>query len=144
MLSMKKIVVLVVCLVLSVALRAQSADEKAVSTAVEKLKKAMIDADKATLQTLAAPELSYGHSSGKIEDKEAFVKALTSGESDFVTIELSDQSIKIAGNTALVRHTLTAQTNNNGQPGNAKLGVLLVWQKQQGQWKLLARQAFKL
>ncbi|MFN8345596.1 MAG: nuclear transport factor 2 family protein [Spirosomataceae bacterium] len=123
---------------------AQSKDETAVANAVEALKKAMISGEKAALEAIAAEELSYGHSAGKVEDKAEFVRAIVSGESDFVTIDLTDQTIKIAGNTAIVRHKLTATTNNNGQPGTAKLAVLTVWQKQKGEWKLLARQAVKI
>jgi hypothetical protein len=131
-------------LVLNLASHAQSADEKAVAQAVEKLKTGMVNGDKNILNNLTASELSYGHSSGKIEDKAAFVKAIVSGESDFLKIDLTDQTIKIIGNTALVRHILSGDTNNSGVAGTVKLGVLLVWQKQQGQWKLLARQAFKV
>lgn len=123
---------------------AQSKDEAAVAGAVEALKKAMIDADKAALESLAADDLSYGHSAGKIEDKAEFVRAIVSNESDFVTINLSEQTIKIVGNAAIVRHKLAATTNNNGKPGTANLAVLLVWQKQKGSWKLLARQAVKI
>lgn len=124
-------------------LLAQSAEEKKVADAVEVLRKAMISAEKPTLDRITAPELSYGHSSGKIEDKAAFIEALTSGRSDFVTIELKDQTIQIIGSTAIVRHKLTAETFNDGVTGNVSLGILLIWQKQKNEWKLLARQAFK-
>lgn len=135
---------LMLCLVLSSAVQAQSKEDNEVAAAVEALRKAMINANKASLENIAADELSYGHSSGKIEDKAEFVEALASGKSDFESIDLKDQSIKIAGNTAIVRHKLSAKVNDNGKPGNVNLGVLLIWQKQQGQWKLLARQAYKL
>lgn len=123
---------------------AQSKDEAAVAAAVESLRKAMLDADKVGLEKYTAPELSYGHSSGKVESKAEFVEALASGKSDFVSIDLSNQTIKMAGNTAIVRHVLTGATNDNGVAGNVKLSILTVWQKQKGQWKLLARQAVRL
>jgi len=66
-----------------------------------------------------------------------------SNKSDFVTIDLSNQTISISDNVALVRHKLDAKTNNDGVAGEAHLLVLLVWQKKGGQWKLLARQAVK-
>ena len=142
---MKKILcILALYIFVSTATRAQSADEKQVTAAVETLKKAMLDGDKTQLEAITAPELTYGHSSGKMEDKAAFVQALVSKASDFVTMDLTQQTIKIVGNTALVRHNLSAETNDGGKAGTTKLGVLLVWQKQQGKWKLLARQAFKL
>jgi hypothetical protein len=123
---------------------AQTKDEKAVADAVEVLRKAMVDGDRKSLENIAAPELSYGHSSGLVEDKAAFVENIASGKSDFVTITLSDQTIKVTGNTAVVRHKFTADTNNGGTPGKITLAMLLVWQKQKGEWKLLARQAARL
>ena len=119
-------------------------DKQAVEQAVEKLRKAMIDGDKASLEAIAADDLTYGHSGGKVEDKAEFVRAIVSGESDFKTIDLTEQTMTIVGNVALVRHKLAAETNNKGVPGTAKLAVLLVWMKQKGDWKLLARQAVKI
>jgi hypothetical protein len=128
-------------LVTSVNSFAQSKDETAVAAAVDALKKAMLDADKTNLEKLTAAELSYGHSSGKVETKAEFVDALVTGKSDFVSIDLSGQTIKIVGNTAIVRHTLSGETSDNGNKGTVKLFILTVWQKDKGQWKLLARQA---
>ncbi len=132
------------CFVISTGTYAQIANEKEIAATVEKFKKALLDPTKENLDELTAPELSYGHSSGKMEDKATFMQSLISKSSDFVTMELSQQTIKIVGNTAIVRHNLNAETVDGGKPGTAKIGVLLIWQKQQGKWKLLARQAFKL
>lgn len=123
---------------------AQSKDQVAVGQAVEQLRLLMISPDKAKLDALAADDLSYGHSNGKIEAKAAFVEAFTSGSSDFVSIELTDQHITVVDNTALVRHKLMGETLDGGKPGQAKLSVLQVWVKQRGNWKLLARQAVKI
>ncbi len=142
---MKKVLLSgIFCLSLATAVMAQTKDEKEVAAAVETLRKAMVDADKTTLAGITVPELSYGHSSGKVQDQTAFIAALVSGESDFVRIDLTNQSVKVVGNTAIVRHTLSAQTNDSGKPGTVKLDILLVWVKQHGQWKLLARQAVKV
>ncbi|MES1224030.1 MAG: nuclear transport factor 2 family protein [Bacteroidota bacterium] len=126
------------------SLSAQTKDEKDVAAAVENLRKAMIDPTKDALEKLSSPQLSYGHSTGKIQDQAAFVDALVSGASDFVTIDLSEQTIKVAGNTAIVRHILNGTNNDGGKPGVVKIAVLLVWVKQGKEWKLLARQAVKI
>jgi hypothetical protein len=96
------------------------------------------------LEKLTLPELSYGHSSGVVQNQAEFIEALTSGKSDFVSIELTGQTISIVNNTAVVRHYLSAVTNDGGKPGQTKLSILLVWQKQRGDWRLLARQAVKV
>lgn len=132
------------CCLASLTSQAQSKEEKEVAEAVETLRKAMVDSDKAGLEKITAPELSYGHSNGKIENKAEFIESMITGKSDFVTINLADQTIQILGQVALVRHKLTGDTNNEGKPGTVNLGVLLVWQKQQGKWKLIGRQAYKL
>lgn len=123
---------------------AQTKEQKAVGAVVEKLRKAMVDADKPALESIAADSLSYGHSGGKVENKTEFVENIVSGKSDFVSIDLSEQIITVAGNNAIVRHVLNAATNDAGKPGTVKLRVLLVWVKEKGQWKLLARQAVKV
>jgi len=128
----------------SIGLTAQTKDEKAVSEAVELLRKTMVDPDKATLDKLTSVKLSYGHSSGKVEDKTSFVESLVSGKSDFVSITLSNQTIVVSGNTAIVRHQLEGNTNDNGKPAPVKLAVLLVWNQKGTSWQLLARQAVKV
>ena len=61
-----------------------------------------------------------------------------------MTIAISDQMVKVVdANTAIVRHTLAADTNDGGKPGKVTIKILGVWQKQGGKWKLLARQAVR-
>jgi hypothetical protein len=142
---MIKYITICIMTMLSIASIAQSKSETEVAAAVESLRKAMIDADKATLERLTAAELSYGHSSGKIEDKASFVQALVSGQSDFLEITLTDQTITIKDKVALVRHKLSGNTNDPAKgPAPVNLGILLVWVKEKSGWKLAARQAFKL
>ena len=149
--KMKKSILFLLVLSISLISVAQSKpaypagrQEIAVAFAVEKLRLAMIDADKITLESLVMDKLSYGHSGGHIDDKKEFVEKIVSGKSDFVTIDLTEQTINISGKTAIVRHMLKAKTNDNGKPGEVHLRILLVWQKQGGKWKLLARQAVKM
>ena len=142
---MKKFLfIFLIAATVNTALQAQTKDETAVATAVETLRKAMLDGDRALLEKISSPDLSYGHSGGKVEDKASFVEALASGANDFVTIDLSEQTIKITGSTAIVRHKLNGTSNDGGKPGVVKLAVMTVWVKQGKDWKLLARQAVKI
>lgn len=141
--NMKKLI-LILALMSSTYAFAQSKAEQNLLNAVEKMKNAMVSGDRKDLEDIAATDLSYGHSGGKIEDKAAFVESIASGKSDFVNIDLANQTVKITGNTGIVRHELHAKTNDGGKPAEVHLGILLVWQLQGKEWKLLARQAFKL
>lgn len=131
-------------LISTVISTAQSKKEGQVNAAVEKLKLAMVSGERAALESIAADQLSYGHSSGLVETKAQFVEKIASGASDFVTIELKNQTISISGNTAIVRHELHATTNDNNKPGEAHIRIMLVFQKQGKEWKLLGRQAVKM
>ena len=141
----KYIAFLSICFLLSgLNIAAQTKDEKEVAEVIEKLRKAMVEADKQTLENITAEQLTYGHSSGKIDTRTSFVADLASGKSDFVSITLSEQIITMSDNLALVRHKLIGETNDNGKTSPINLNVLLVWQKQKGQWKLIGRHASRI
>jgi len=130
------------CLILIANLSfAQKAE---IENAVSNLKTLMITPDSLALDKLILNNLSYGHSSGKVETKQQFMHSLLSGSSDFVDINLSDETITIQNKTALVRHTLNATTNDKNVPGTVKLNILLIWSKEKAGWKLLGRQAVKV
>ena len=141
---MIKTIVLNCLLIIGFNADAQTKDESAVATATEKFRVAMIDADQKALQELVSDQLSYGHSSGRVEGKKEFIENIVSGKSDFITMDLSEQTISVNGSTAIVRNTLKGQINDNGKPGEVNLKVMLVWHKQGSKWILLARQAVKI
>jgi ketosteroid isomerase-like protein len=118
-------------------------NDKDVAAVVERFRKAVVDADGATLKKLLADNLSYGHSDGHIEGREELIDKFSDGRYDFVTMDLTEQTIVITDNIAVVRNKLDGKTNDNGKPNEAHLYVLMVWQKTKDGWKLLARQAVK-
>lgn len=130
--------------IMSISATAQTPAEKEVRDVMESLRKAMMSADKAVLEKVAADDLSYGHSSGLIEDKATFVNSIVSGKFGFVKIDFPDMSVRILDNTAIVRHKMTGDTTNDGKPGTVNIGIMVVLHKQKGAWKMVARQAYKL
>lgn len=115
-----------------------------VANAVEVLRKAMLAGDGAALKSLTAAQLTYGHSNGRLEDKAAFVESLD-GKNAFKSLDLSDQTVQIVGDTAIVRHTFDAVNNlPDGKTSTAHIKVLQVWIREGGSWKLLARQSAPL
>lgn len=142
----KAVSLLAVCTIVVPGLSvAQLSKVQEVEQAVQALTRAMIDADGPMLRKLTNNALSYGHSSGKIETQSEFVETLVTGMSVFEDIQLESQTVEVVDNTAVVWHMLSAKTNDKGKgPGTVKLGILLVWVKQEMQWTLLARQAVKV
>ena len=86
----------------------------------EQLRKAMVEPDSVTLSKLVSPDLSYGHSSAAIDTKASFIRTLVSGRIDFTSIDLSDQTIKISGDNAIVRHTFNGAMLDNGRTSSSE------------------------
>ena len=90
------------------------------------------------------PQLTYSHSSGRIEDKAQFIKGVMDRKSTLKSLEFPDMTIHVVGDVAIVRHLLVQESELDGKTTNIKIGVIQVYKKQDGGWKLLARAAHTL
>jgi ketosteroid isomerase-like protein len=124
---------------------AASADEDAVAKNVEAFRAAQFAADAEALAALCAAELSYSHSSGKVEDKATFIANATDGKSKFLSLAYEDTNIRVVGPAAIVRfHWVGEQALADGKKSATNLHILMNWQKLGADWKLLSRAATKL
>jgi hypothetical protein len=122
------------------------ADEDAVAKNLEAFRTAQAAANAEGLASLCAAELSYSHSSGVVEDKAAFIANATSGKSKWLSLVYQDPTIRVVGPAAIVRfHWLGEQEAvADGKKSSTNLHILMNWQKQGSDWKLLSRSATKL
>ncbi len=119
--------------------------EAAVAAAVESFREVMLHPDQEVFEGLFDEALSYGHSNGLIEDRATCIASMVGGKYKFTSMELSEQTIHVVGNTAIVRHTLFGHTHDGGkEPGTIHLKVLQAWVQKEGKWQLLARQAVRI
>lgn len=123
---------------------AEAGDEAAVRQNVEALREALLKADKAQLARLTADQLSYGHSDGRVQNKPEFIDGVMTRKATVKSLTFPDLKIEVAGDAAIARHLYESESEMDGKTTNIKIATLEVWQKQGGNWKLLARQAYKL
>ena len=123
---------------------AVTADEAAVTKNTEAHRAALMAADAKALDALSAPELSYSHSDGHIEDKATFIANATSGKSKWLSLAYDDTTVRVVGDAAIVRFKFVGESQTGDKKNQSNLGNLMVWQKQQGEWRLLARCSTKL
>jgi ketosteroid isomerase-like protein len=142
---MKKAKVLIgfLCLFTGYVAATPAASDKDVAQAVDHLTQAMLHKDIPELNALTAENLTYGHSSGKIQDKQAFIADIETGKSAFKTLEMQNQTITVSGDVALVRHHFSAQALKGTEVVPTEIENFQIWQKQDGKWLLVGRQAFK-
>ena len=125
---------------------AASGDEEAVAEKLEAFRAAQVAADAKAFDALCAAELSYSHSDGRVEDKATFIANATNGQSKFLSLAYQDPSIRVVGPAAIVRfHWLGEQEAvADGKKSSTNLHILMNWQKQGADWKLLSRGSTKL
>lgn len=121
-----------------------SSDIAAVTQTVDAFYNAVIKKNSTQLEALTAEQLSYGHSVGRIENKAQCIANTIGPRTTWKSIDRLEPSVQITGDIALVRHIMSGVAEREGKSEAAKMGVLMVWQKHSGAWKLLARQSFKI
>ena len=123
---------------------AESGDEEAVKKAVADMRTAYLKQDKAALESMTAPQLTYSHSDGRIEDRAQFIKGVMDRKATVKSLEYPELTVAVAGDTAIVRHLWVSESELDGKVTNTRIGVMQVYKKQDGGWKLLARAAHTL
>ncbi|MBS0644940.1 MAG: nuclear transport factor 2 family protein [Proteobacteria bacterium] len=121
-----------------------AADEASVAAAVEAYRKAILAKDKAALEALCAPQVSYGHSSGVIQNRDEFVTGTVNSKSVTKALEFSKIWNAVVGDNAISRFIWDSESETEGKTTQTHIGVLIVWVQQGGAWKILGRQAYKL
>lgn len=126
------------------ALAATAGGTAAVAAAVESYRMGLLNADGKLLNALCADPIAYGHSSGRVQTRKEFIDEAGNGKSSWKTIGFSDLSILLNGGNAMSRFVFNGVSDVDGKQNTLRFGVLIVWARQRGKWRLLARQGYKI
>lgn len=104
---------------------------------------AMVKGDRGALEKLLADDLTYTHSTALLETKEQFLKSVTTGNIDYVSIVPSetDWKIRINGNTAVVNGVAAVNVLDTGKDRKIRIRFTTVQANRGGAWQLLAWQS---
>lgn len=141
-----RIILIASLFVISFGASAQSSKEAEVWKRVEALSNAVFATkDSTTMKDLVSNQLTYGHSGGNVEDKQAMVHNASVSKTVYKNSELEKLSIDVDKKSAVVRHTFRAiSVDEKGTESPLNLSLLQVWKKEGGKWRLWARQAVKI
>ena len=121
------------------------ADEDAVAKNLEVFRVAQAAGNAEGLAGLLADDLSYSHSNAKVDTKASPLDGTAKANYKWTSLEYKDPTIRIVGPTAIVRFTFVGEQEfNDGKKTPQNLHILMNWQKQGSDWKLLSRAATKL
>ncbi len=141
---MKRFVILAVLFAFAPVMSAQTGKaEQQVLQAEKDRFAAMIKGDRPALEKLLADDLTYTHSSALFESKEQFIKSVTSGNIDYVSIEPSesDWKVRVNGNTAIVNGVAAVNVIDTGKDLKIKIRYTTIHTNRNGNWQLQAWQA---
>jgi ABC-type molybdate transport system substrate-binding protein len=104
---------------------------------------AMVKGDRAALEKLLSDDLTYTHSTALMENKEQFLKSVTSGNIDYVSIVPSeaDWKIRVNGSTAVVNGVAAVNVIDTGKDRKIRIRFTTVQANRGGAWQLLAWQS---
>ncbi|WP_247256459.1 nuclear transport factor 2 family protein [Pseudomonas moorei] len=92
------------------------------------------------IQRLLHPELSYVHSSGKVDNRDSFLKNLREGLSVYHRIQHVVHKVYQSGNTAIVFGEMVADITSHGVAKTIQNRTLNIWLKTGTNWQLFAYQ----
>jgi len=145
---MKKLALGMLMLLLAAGTGWAADNVKNVEVAVEHMRQAMLSRDRAELEKIPSADLIYIHSGGNAENAKQFVDALVARNDEYQQVAFNNQKVFASDTSAVVSHifdvTATAKNVNDGKPYDVHLGVMQVWKKEGGAWKLFARRAFQI
>jgi len=133
-------------LLISLTAGAQNRDEIALLGGTRNLQLAIFGSrDSIVLSNLFARQVSYGHSGGKLENREEAIRNIVHNKSTYTGLEIGPINVLIEGNSAVTRHQLIAEEHKaDGTTVPLKLHIIMMWTKEKKSWKMLARQAVKV
>ena len=141
---MRRLVLFAMMLALAPSMLAQTGKvEQQVLQAEKDRFAAMVKGDRPALEKLLSDDLTYTHSTALLESKEQFIKSVTSGNIDYVSIEPSepDWKVRVSGNTAVVNGVAAVNVIDNGKDRKIRIRFTTVQANRGGAWQLLAWQS---
>jgi len=121
------------------------ADEDMILKNVETFRAGQAAGKADAIAPLLADDLSYSHSSGAVDDKAKLLSGISTANYKWTTLEYKNPTVKVVGPAAIVRFNFVGEQEfTDGKKTPQNLHILMNWQKQGNEWKLLSRSATKL
>ena len=144
---MKKILLRLLPLLALTLVSLRAADDKlatALRAADDERIAATKSGDRARLDAIFSPDLYYGHSSAKVDNKASYMETLVTRTTVYDSYEYVSREFKQVGpglafktgRAKIKSHTPTSTSDND-------LNFLAVWREEAGKWRFLAWQSVK-
>ena len=101
---------------------------------------AMCARDWATLDELLSDDLSYTHSSARVDSKASYIQGMRDNIFVYRGVDVRERRVMPLGDTALVFGHAVVDVLSRGTPKLLDSRTLAVWHRENGAWRFLAYQ----
>jgi ketosteroid isomerase-like protein len=128
------------------AAQGKQADESAATVRQEILRienernRAVVSGDAAALDRLTAADYTFITLRGELRTKDGIIKGFKSGSFHYDTRTISDLTVRVYGNTAIVVGRSSQKGSENGKDYSGDYRFTRVYVKQGSQWQTVALQ----
>ena len=122
----------------------QTPASEAVRAAESQRLRALVTADYAALDRLLADDLTYTHSTAKLDTKATYLEPLVSGRTRYQSLEPSDVQVRVYGTTGVVTGILRSVALVAGKESRTDMRFTNVWVQRDGRWQMVAWQSTRL
>lgn len=105
---------------------------------------AIVAGDVKALAPMLADDLTYTHSSGKVDTKESLLTALSSGAMDYDAIDYKEAKVQSYRNTVVIAGVVQVAARSGGQSVRFDARFTAVWAKVGRDWRFVAWQTTRL
>jgi ketosteroid isomerase-like protein len=122
-------------------LTAAQVEQEVLAADAERVR-ALLANDIPALEALLGDDLTYVHSNGMLDTKASYIESLRSGASRYLTMDMSDLSVRALGeDVAVINAKFEARVLVRGGEVNPKPRVLMVYARRDGRWQMVAWQS---
>ena len=131
----------------SVAQTKPSAVEQEVLRVENARIEAILHADTAALERLLSDDLTYTHSTGRVDSKTSFIRSIQSGDLTYVAIQPDELRVRVYGDAAVLTGRSAMKVKSprlQNQTLDLDVRFLIVYAKQDGHWRQVAWQSTRI
>lgn len=106
--------------------------------------RALVTADYTALEQLLADDLTYTHSTARVDSKAAYLEPLLSGRTRYTSLQPDDVQVRAYGTTAIVTGTMRSIALVAGKESRVHMRFTSVWVERDGRWRMAAWQSTRI
>ena len=140
------LLVTLLCVAMPIEARSKARPDSAqeVRALEQKRVSALVAGDVKTLESIFSDDLTYTHSSGKLDTKAQFLEGVKSGALKYEAMNHQDVGARGYGDAVVLTGTSEVKVKSEGQALSFRIRFISVYAKQRGQWRMIAWQSTRI